>query len=86
MRRSADFQKLPDGNEGVKIAFGSIGEIESWASVIKMDKTGITVLGFASDAEIGSIDFDRILADIILEKALSKCKMITRDELMSKKS
>ncbi|KAH0575393.1 Hsp88-like protein [Spironucleus salmonicida] len=86
MRRVQEFQAMDADNKGITVGFLSIGEIESYCVVIQMNKSGITTLNQAHSMQVGSIDFDKVLASMIVDAALLKTKQITRDELLSKKS
>lgn len=86
MRRINEFQNMPADNAGIKLAILSIGQIESWFSVMQMNKNGVQVLTHSGSLHIGACDFDKLLANMIVKQALQKCKMITADELQSKKT
>lgn len=73
-------------NKGIKLALLSVGEVESFFSVVQLNKTGVTVLSHVGLMDCGSIDMDMILAGLIEKLALEKCKQITLDELKSKKT
>ncbi|CAL6095920.1 Hsp88-like_protein [Hexamita inflata] len=86
MRRVAEFQAMDKDNAGIKLAILSIGEVESFFTVLQLNKAGITTLSAAYSSEIGSIDYDKAIAEMIERLALKKTKQITLDELKSKKT
>lgn len=86
IRRVGEFQAMAADNAGVKLAILSIGEVESFFSVVQMNKSGVTALSCECDQTIGSIDFDLALTTLIERVALAKCKQITLDELRTKKT
>jgi molecular chaperone DnaK (HSP70) len=79
-------QAMDPNNQGIKIGVLSVGEVESFFSVMEMNKSGVKVLSHVGSLEIGAIDFDRVLVNLIEKMACQKCKQITLDELRTKKT
>lgn len=70
MRRVGEFQAMAADNAGVKLAILSIGEVESFFSVLQMNKAGVTTLSCVCCQTLGSIDFDLALVNLIEKIAL----------------
>lgn len=86
MKRIQEFQAMPAAKTGVKVAFVSLGELQSFASVLRINKEGITALTAVYDDTVGAADFDRALFNIVTRKAYENAKLFAPGELDSGKA
>lgn len=86
VKRNADFRAMSPDNQGIYLGILSIGELQSFFSILRIHKAGIQCVFAEYDDTVGAADFDKILYNLVCEQIKSKFKQISPDELRSGKN
>lgn len=86
VKRNAEFRAMSPENQGIHLGILSIGELQSFFSILRIHKTGIQCVFAEYDDTVGAADFDKILYNLVCEQIKAKFKQISPEELRSGKN
>lgn len=86
VKRNAEFRAMSPENQGIHLGILSIGELQSFFSILRIHKTGIQCVFAEYDDTVGAADFDKILYNLVCEQIKAKFRQISPEELRSGKN
>lgn len=86
VKRNAEFRTMSPENQGIHLGILSIGELQSFFSILRIHKTGIQCVFAEYDDTVGAADFDKILYNLVCEQIKAKFRQISPEELRSGKN
>lgn len=86
VKRNAEFRAMSADNQGIHLGILSIGELQSFFSILRIHKAGIQCVFAEYDDTVGAADFDKILYGLVCDQIKAKFKQVSPDELRSGKN
>lgn len=86
VKRNAEFRAMSPDNQGVHLGILSIGELQSFFSILRIHRAGIQCVFAEYDDTVGAADFDKILYGLVCDQIKAKFRQISPEELRSGKN